>query len=88
MGIIEEVVRRILRMIFCPTLAQNAEFLNLRHLKAGTLLVPENAQTFISINTLSFNQQTLVSMKIAVMSCIHGNYEALNAVLIDRYRNN
>ncbi|MDE5096563.1 MAG: metallophosphoesterase family protein, partial [Trichodesmium sp. St11_bin5] len=22
-------------------------------------------------------------MKIAVMSCIHGNYEALNSVLID-----
>ena len=45
MGIIEEVVRRIVKVIFYPNLAENLRFLNLTHLKAGTPLVPEKGKT-------------------------------------------
>ncbi|OZH51549.1 hypothetical protein AFK68_30140 [Hydrocoleum sp. CS-953] len=34
-------------LIFFPYLAQNPKFLNLNYLKAGSLLVPKIAQTFI-----------------------------------------
>ncbi|NEO52195.1 MAG: hypothetical protein F6K54_03320 [Okeania sp. SIO3B5] len=46
MGIIEEVVRRIIKVIFYRYLAENLRFLNHYYLKAGTPLIPEKGQTF------------------------------------------
>ncbi|NEO58371.1 MAG: hypothetical protein F6K54_38175 [Okeania sp. SIO3B5] len=46
MGIIEEVVRRIVKVIFYRYLAENLRFLNHYHLKAGVPLVPEKGKTF------------------------------------------